>query len=31
VLPSDVPELDRGGLVDALVDGEFDSSREHVA
>jgi len=29
--PSDVPELDRGAVVDALVDGEFESVREHVA
>ena len=29
--PSDVPELDRDALVDALVASEFESLREHVA
>ncbi|NHN42185.1 serine/threonine protein phosphatase [Halorubellus sp. JP-L1] len=28
--PSDVPELDRGDLVDALVASEFETVREHV-
>jgi RIO kinase 2 len=29
--PSDVPELDRGAIVDALVAGEFETVREHEA
>jgi len=29
--PSDVPELDRGAVVDALVDGEFETVRDHTA